>query len=246
VGKHPPRAACFSLRERSEARTARRLLGSILLRVNNDNNAGNADSTKDPTPDADPLCLDCGYDLRGHDADPIRCPECGSENARADLAIAASLSGDDFKEFETGPTTAIACFLCMMGGVAFLFSGVLGYSAILLLPATAIWLVMVWKFGKKHGFKYGWADVLIWFHVTIVVIVVGIGAAVTLAESIVGTTRTGFRTPNGVLILQIASVFLLPVIFKRIPSTWNPYTIAKRKLTFLAKRSAVERKKHGA
>jgi len=35
--------------------------------------------------DIDLYCLNCGYNLRGLPGDPVRCPECFHENARADL-----------------------------------------------------------------------------------------------------------------------------------------------------------------
>jgi hypothetical protein len=35
--------------------------------------------------DIDLYCLNCGYNLRGLSGNPIRCPECFHENARADL-----------------------------------------------------------------------------------------------------------------------------------------------------------------
>jgi hypothetical protein len=35
--------------------------------------------------DIDLHCLHCGYNLRGLPGDPVRCPECFHENARADL-----------------------------------------------------------------------------------------------------------------------------------------------------------------
>jgi arginyl-tRNA synthetase len=39
-----------------------------------------------PNPiDADLYCLECGYNLRGLFGDPIRCPECGTRNALAEL-----------------------------------------------------------------------------------------------------------------------------------------------------------------
>jgi hypothetical protein len=56
-------------------------------------------------------CLVCGHDLRGHDGDPIPCPECGGANAHDDLGIAATRTDEDYKEFETGPTSeaSISC-----------------------------------------------------------------------------------------------------------------------------------------
>lgn len=203
--------------------------------VNNKNEV--SDSPTNGEHDERHLCLDCGYDLRGHDCDPIRCPECGGENTLDDLAIATTLTEDDFKEFETGPTTAIACFLCMAGGMAFLFSGMLGCSVVLLLPATVVWLVAIRNFGRKHRFRYGWVDVLIWFHATVVAILLAIGAVV------VGEERIRFRTKLGDLVVELAFWVIVAVSWSLLPTVWNPYAIAKRKLAMLAKRTAVEKKK---
>jgi hypothetical protein len=35
--------------------------------------------------DRDSRCMQCGYNLRGLFGDPVRCPECGHANGRAEL-----------------------------------------------------------------------------------------------------------------------------------------------------------------
>jgi len=61
------------------------------------------------TPDTDSLdlyCLYCGYNLRGLSTDPRRCPECGHENAVADMLVPAKQIKKALTRLETAPAMA--------------------------------------------------------------------------------------------------------------------------------------------
>ena len=69
--------------------------------------------TKD-TDDRDLFCLKCGYNLRGLPGDPRRCPECGHENAVADLLVPAKRITKALRNLETGPGMATAALAALL------------------------------------------------------------------------------------------------------------------------------------
>ncbi len=224
------------MRDHENLKNVQISVGSMVLSDNVDNKSVIPDSSTEGESEAR-HCLDCGYDLRGHDGDPIRCPECGGENTRADLSIAAKLTTKDFEEFETGPTSAIACFIAILVGLYIIYAGGLACGLVLFLPAAPGWLFAAIDFGKRHGYKNGWVDILAWFHLTILAIVSGIVGFIVVGDNIRGGTGLGDS------IIEIAMMLVLLVLLPKLPEKLNPYSIAKCKLAAFARRCAVEKKK---
>jgi len=75
--------------------------------------------------DEDLFCLTCGYNLRGLRGDPVRCPECGSDNGLGDVMLPAAAIREALRELETEPTRCVACSLLGVTSLALIALAVL-------------------------------------------------------------------------------------------------------------------------
>ena len=191
-------------------------------------------------------CLNCGYNLRGLPGDPVRCPECGEENSRADLLLPPALVEKQLRKLETLPTVGVASMYAALFGVYFMTSGSRVCALTLLAPTLIVWVSVVSSFGNLCRYKAGWVGVLLWYHL----------AGLCFAAAIIAFTSlvVGFLSllPDrieSVVMLALMATFLLgpPLarrLFKRLDlqvTIWNPYLIAKGRLHGLSRELAVER-----
>lgn len=122
------------------------------------------------------FCLNCGYNLRGHSGDPIRCPECGHTNQLADLAVPGELIARALRRMETGAALcgATMCALLywllpVLAVMLFqprpplpLFVWVFVFAAIV--ASVVFWVVGVFFFRASCGGKRGWFGALLRFN----------------------------------------------------------------------------------
>jgi hypothetical protein len=94
----------------------------------------------------DLYCPGCGYNLRGLEGDPIRCPECGKENRRWALEVTEAEVAKHVRYMATVlGNSAVASAACFFLGFIFLIIGVL-YGACtrqLVLPLCIVGLSLV-------------------------------------------------------------------------------------------------------
>ncbi len=122
-----------------------------------------------PNPDPHPeLCPGCGYDVRGHRQDPIRCPECGRVTSRWEFAIGDRELLRFSGMLESIPTASVACLVsaALVWGVPFL------PDSLAVIPAAGCLHCVHW-FGRLSKRKPGWWRILVGFHL---VGVLGVGA----------------------------------------------------------------------
>ncbi len=70
--------------------------GTIAFMVRACRDRGNLEDSEDL------YCLHCGYNVRGLPGDPVRCPECGNDNAINDLEVPSKLIRRALRALETG------------------------------------------------------------------------------------------------------------------------------------------------
>lgn len=104
-----------------------------------------------PTPDVsnseylDPVCIQCGYILRGLSGDPIRCPECGEYNQVTEPPISRGELLGVSRELETGPTVCVGATWVVGLGCVFVWFGWLWAAVLLLVGTSLIWgLAVIW------------------------------------------------------------------------------------------------------
>jgi len=123
----------------------------------------------------DLYCTRCGYNLRGLDGDPRRCPECGHQNPLAELLLPAERISAQLRRLESAPTM---CFgACLLVGLGLLF--VVSFSqpptgsteiamqsvgAGLLLCGIVTWFVSCRSFAQSCLRRPGWIPALARFH----------------------------------------------------------------------------------
>ena len=125
------------------------------------------ESHVEPPPlDHDAECLHCSYNLRGLSGDPVRCPECGRLNSRADLACPPKMVERRIAKLESA---GAMCFVVVPAAVALTGAmlwqraiPVLGVVLILGLPA---WVLGAARFRSHSLGEPGWLRVLLWNHV---------------------------------------------------------------------------------
>lgn len=71
-----------------------------------------------PVLDRDLYCIECGYNLRGLSGDPVRCPECGLQNAVTLMEIPADQIVAQLKRMESAPAYSFAALLLIISGLA--------------------------------------------------------------------------------------------------------------------------------
>ncbi len=175
-------------------------------------------------------CLRCDYDLRGHSGDPLRCPECGTPNTRADLHIAASFTDADLSRFETPCTVSIVWLAGLLVGGVLAIRGAVPCAITMLLPSAVFWPISVYRFGASHRFRPGWLEVLGWFYLSVASLVL----IASLAYYIVDRGASG--------LVVMAGFAIVTWLCKRPGmAPYNPYMIARKKLRTLCKASAVDR-----
>ena len=133
--------------------------------------------------------VNCGYNLRGHSGDPIRCPECGHTNQLADLEVPAEFMARALRRMETG---AALCGATMSA----LLYWLLPVLAVMLFPphappplytwafvftaiaaSVAFWIVGVLFFRASCGGKRGWFGALLRFN-ALACLIAGMGVSV--------------------------------------------------------------------
>lgn len=127
--------------------------------------------------DEDLYCLTCGYNLRGLFGDPVRCPECGSDNDLGTVLIPAGLIRDALARMESAPTGCIAAFVAAATIVGLLLLGA-GLTLAFVGPALLA-CACGWWFGyrrMKTGYENtpGWRGILLDFHLTTLLFLSGI------------------------------------------------------------------------
>lgn len=186
------------------------------------------------------FCLSCGYDLRGLQGDPIRCPECGRQNLVEDLQIPGALVSKQLRSLETMPTLAV---LGMFGSAAGLFIVCVGrmpFGTLLLVFAPLLWVYAIWRFARSCSSKRGWANVLMWFHLT-AICWLGIWALVCIVLFVL--VDAGSRSAVIVLAAAALTTSLLGPLLgsgKRRVRFRGPYWLAQQKLRSFGLELAVE------
>lgn len=115
----------------------------------------------------DIYCLTCGYNLRGLQGDPVRCPECGDLNDLGTVVIPAKMIRDALRKMETAPTHCVSCAIMLSTfGTLALFTRVMSILVVPLVPLAALgWLVNYRRMKKSFNNQPGWRRILLDFHV---------------------------------------------------------------------------------
>lgn len=121
--------------------------------------------------DEDLFCFSCGYNLRGLSGDTCTCPECGTDNALADLRIPAKIIATRLRKMETLPTVCVAGMLGVAAGLTITVTGGMPCGVVLLVPSPFVWAVAAYRFGVACDFKRGWVAVLTWYHLPAAILV---------------------------------------------------------------------------
>lgn len=206
-----------------------------------------ADQGSETSPEEDEalFCLSCNYNLRGLMGDPIRCPECGETNSRADLLLPPALVEKELRKLETLPTAGVAMMYAALFGVSFITGGSMVCAVILLVPSLMVWILVVSAFGNICEYKAGWVGALLWYHLAGLFF----AAVVALAVLVVGLLDLlPDRTGRVAVLVLMATILIGQPLAKRLLKRldlqvriWNPYAIAKAKLHDLSRELAVER-----
>ena len=137
----------------------------------------------------DLYCLDCGYNLRGLDGDPVRCPECGHDNRRGDLLVPAAAIKRALRRLETGaalvgamPAVLLLFFLPLLAAIAYGAMDppppwILVIILALVLLCVVIWIAGISRFRASCDGKPGWVGAMVFFS-GCACVVAGIGLSV--------------------------------------------------------------------
>jgi len=106
-------------------------------------------------------CLACDYPLWGLPGDPIRCPECGTQNGLADLLTKKRFLRRELSNLETRPTICAAGLLILSVLVPFFLIGAYA-PCFLVMAAVGLFMVSygVIGFGITARWRPGWLRVL--------------------------------------------------------------------------------------
>ncbi len=102
--------------------------------------------TPDGTIDENIYCLNCGYNLRGLSGDPVRCPECGSDNQLGDVILPAEYITDALKKLESAPTACVSAVLMIIPLITL--------SLAAEWPIRIVWLGLAVAAGVRWTAKY--------------------------------------------------------------------------------------------
>lgn len=135
------------------------------------------------------FCLNCGYNLRGHSGDPVRCPECGHTNRLADLEVPGELMARALRRMETGaalcgatmctllywllPVLAVMLFQLHSPPSLYIWAFVLAA----IVASVVFWIVGVFFFRASCGGKRGWFGALLRFN-ALACLIAGMGMSV--------------------------------------------------------------------
>ncbi|MCH8146459.1 MAG: hypothetical protein IH987_00475 [Planctomycetes bacterium] len=176
----------------------------------------------------DMFCLNCGYNLRGHSGDPVRCPECGHTNQLADLEVPAELMVRALRRMETGAAlcgaTASALFYWLLPVLAVmlfqlhpplpLYIWVFVFAAIV--ASVVFWIVGVFFFRASCGGKQGWFGAL-WRFNALVCLVVGMSVSVIFllwwGWLVVKASGPGIPVAEIILVIVCAPGLLLGTVW---------------------------------
>jgi hypothetical protein len=131
-----------------------------------------------PALDRDLYCLTCGYNLRGHSGDPVRCPECGNLNPMSEITLPAELISAQLRRMESAPATCVGTLLLFFTAQALFWwglfyarrhpcpdAGVIPCCAgIASFGALVAWMWSVYSFRSSCLGKPGWLGVLVTYH----------------------------------------------------------------------------------
>lgn len=180
----------------------------------------------------DIFCLNCGYNLRGHSGDPVRCPECGHSNPLTDMEVPAELMARAFRRMETGAAlcgaTMCALFYWLLPLLAVmlfqshpplsLFVWVFIFAA--LVASVVFWIVGVFLFRASCGGKQGWFGALLRFNALaclVVGMVVSVLVLILWCSLVVRASRPGIPVTDILLVIVCAPglVFGSVVLYRR-------------------------------
>lgn len=192
-----------------------------------------------PRADLNLFCLECGYNLRGLTGDPLRCPECGTQNRLSDLVVSLRAVAKQLERMETLPTICIAATWAMALGICVVWlTGVAWVLVLVALAAIVCGLAAAW-FAKSCGFRPGWLAVLGWFQLAgffwLAVLVAGTLGAFHTAQWIPYRWNVELYVLYG-LLLGCAALVRRSL---RRASYKGVYGIAKEKLAGFCRRTAV-------
>lgn len=142
-----------------------------------------------PAVQLDLYCLDCGYNLRGLDGDPVRCPECGHHNHRQDLAVPAEAIKKALRKLESGAAMcgampAVLLLLLFPLLIAMVLNAVsrppnsiLLFLLGLVVVCLVLWIEGIFRFRASCEGKPGWVGAMIFFSAC-AFIIAGLGLSV--------------------------------------------------------------------
>ena len=119
-------------------------------------------------PDNEDLyCITCGYNLRGLNSDPRRCPECGAEHTVEELRLPADLVSRELWQLEACPKWSVGgMWLTAAGFIPILMGAGTGLcGGIVLVLGITIWFVGALGFAQACRCKRGWWRVLLTYYV---------------------------------------------------------------------------------
>lgn len=135
---------------------------------------GGEQTTGTPAIERDLYCLSCGYNLRGLSGDPVRCPECGSLNAVAELGVPAGIVSPRLRQLEkvasdvsVGVMAVVPLQLLFWGVVAGALARRLGHlgcvavTGALAFGMLALWLAGTLRFRRLCCAQPGWLAALL-------------------------------------------------------------------------------------
>ncbi|MCH8968639.1 MAG: hypothetical protein IIA66_05940 [Planctomycetes bacterium] len=121
------------------------------------------------------FCPRCGYDLRGQEGDPVRCPECGRESDLVDLRISATQIN---KQISRLSSILSICALSLFFSAVFTplfpiwFRLSLEAKMAIVIPLS-IWVWLAYRFYTMTGGKEGWLTVFILDQVAVLLGITG-------------------------------------------------------------------------
>ena len=102
----------------------------------------------------DLYCLSCGYNVRGLDGDPVRCPECGHHNRLRDLLVPAEEIKRSLRRLETGaamcgamPAVLLFFLFPLLACIVFGISKPPSHWYLVIILALVLLCVFVWITG---------------------------------------------------------------------------------------------------
>jgi hypothetical protein len=172
----------------------------------------------------DLYCMRCGYNLRGLDGDPRRCPECAYDNPLEHLLISAADIKRQLRKLESAPSF---CFVAHM--FALIAVAVILFTKVPKFVSLPVLLLLLWagqasakRFAASCLHREGWRWALVRFHLLAapmqILILAALFGTCLLPASILapfpGFSRIGMFL--GLILLEVIAVWSVLRLYRLI------------------------------